>query len=303
MTSVATLAIDPVDPDTIYVGTLGNGVFRSTDGGTSWQPTGTPNFGNDELVGGEGDDTLDGGDGDDRLFGNGGNDTLLGGVGEDTLFGGEGDDNLSGGEGNDTLNGGNGDDTLCGGSGGDHLFGGSGNDTLTEDGPCASEGANSSLLTDSEPNEAAPDRESLLVGGAGTDTITGSQFNDRILLKAGDVDEGQTETINGGEGMDTVVLDGFTEANVAVGSAQIAESDSVAGQEGGTVITDPLTGGTYALSGVEQIRYSHHFAQLGDGGDLVSAFVFTNPSPTASVAGTLSFTDNDGKPPGSASGW
>ncbi len=36
---VVPLAIDPANPATIYVGTFGSGVFKSTDGAATWQPT------------------------------------------------------------------------------------------------------------------------------------------------------------------------------------------------------------------------------------------------------------------------
>ena len=35
---VVTIAIDPSTPDTLYVGTAGQGVFKSTNGGNSWTP-------------------------------------------------------------------------------------------------------------------------------------------------------------------------------------------------------------------------------------------------------------------------
>jgi len=37
---VSALAIDPSTPATLYAGTEGSGVFKSTDGSASWQPTG-----------------------------------------------------------------------------------------------------------------------------------------------------------------------------------------------------------------------------------------------------------------------
>ncbi|MBI4464982.1 MAG: hypothetical protein HY647_09785 [Acidobacteria bacterium] len=40
-TPVVALTVDPSSPATMYVGTFGSGVFKSTDGGASWQPTGT----------------------------------------------------------------------------------------------------------------------------------------------------------------------------------------------------------------------------------------------------------------------
>ena len=40
-TPVAALLISPSNPATVYVGTFGSGVFKSTDGGATWQPTGS----------------------------------------------------------------------------------------------------------------------------------------------------------------------------------------------------------------------------------------------------------------------
>jgi len=37
--SVTALSIDPYEPSTIYAGTEGGGVFKSTDGGNSWAST------------------------------------------------------------------------------------------------------------------------------------------------------------------------------------------------------------------------------------------------------------------------
>jgi photosystem II stability/assembly factor-like uncharacterized protein len=35
---VVSLAVDPVEPNTLYAGTTGGGVFVSEDGGASWRP-------------------------------------------------------------------------------------------------------------------------------------------------------------------------------------------------------------------------------------------------------------------------
>ena len=45
--SVNTLVIDPATPTTLYAGTLGRGVFKSTDAGETWEPvnSGLPGFG------------------------------------------------------------------------------------------------------------------------------------------------------------------------------------------------------------------------------------------------------------------
>jgi photosystem II stability/assembly factor-like uncharacterized protein len=39
-TLIGQLAVDPRNPSTLYAGTGGAGVFKSTDGGATWQPTG-----------------------------------------------------------------------------------------------------------------------------------------------------------------------------------------------------------------------------------------------------------------------
>lgn len=39
---VRCLAVDPLNPELIYAGTQGQGVFRSTDGGDNWRPAGLP---------------------------------------------------------------------------------------------------------------------------------------------------------------------------------------------------------------------------------------------------------------------
>src|SRR5262249_8697532 len=38
--NVLALAIDPTNPATVYAGTAGSGVFKSTDGALTWTPTG-----------------------------------------------------------------------------------------------------------------------------------------------------------------------------------------------------------------------------------------------------------------------
>ena len=38
--AIRSVLVDPASPATIYVGTLGSGVFKSTDGGATWAPAG-----------------------------------------------------------------------------------------------------------------------------------------------------------------------------------------------------------------------------------------------------------------------
>ena len=216
----------------------------------------------------DGNDLLDGGTGDDTLRGDADNDFLIGGDGQDTLEGGSGDDTLLGGPGDDTLSGGPGMDLLLGGEGADVLFGGEANAEPqgSRNAPLESP-ATSGITTDT------------LVGGPGTDNINGSDEDDVILLRKGDVDAGETEQIDGADGHDTVVLNGFTTGNVDLAGANLS---------------DPTTNGAYALSNVEQIQHSGFFAQIGNGAGLTSSFVFTNPSSVNAVGGSLLFSGDDG---------
>lgn len=47
---VVAVAIDPLNPKTLYAGTAGGGVFKSTDGGMSWSPTSLTNVGVSALA-------------------------------------------------------------------------------------------------------------------------------------------------------------------------------------------------------------------------------------------------------------
>lgn len=112
--------------------------------------------------------TASGGLGRDSITGGAANDTLTGGSDHDRLRGGGGDDVLTDGAGDDTLLGEAGDDTLRDGSGFNVLDGGEGADSLSTDG---------SVLG-----------FSTLIGGPGSDVITGSQNNERIDARDGEPD-------------------------------------------------------------------------------------------------------------------
>ena len=60
-------------------------------------------------------------------------------------------------------------------------------------------------------------------------------------------------------------------------------------------VLDPLTGGAYGVSNVEEILYSAFFAQIGNGAGLVSSFVFTNPSSTETASARVDFSDDEGQ--------
>ena len=209
----------------------------------------------DTLNGGDGNDTLNGGDGNDILDGGTGNDILNGGAGDDTLQGGDGNDvfligsaaehgvgeAIDGGAGSDvirftsttlgqtlvlapgvtavesvvigtaagvitgltalnvdasavgsglSLTGNNGANILTGTGFGDVLSGNAGNDTLL-----------------------GGDGNDTLLGGLGQDTVNGGTGDDQItmLVTAGNVD-----TIDAGDGTDTLLLSGVVPGNHVV---------------------------------------------------------------------------------------
>ena len=254
----------------------------------------------DVLQGGEGDDTLDGADGadelsggpgDDALFGRDGADVLNGNFGNDVLSGGDGNDILSGGVGSDMLSGGFGDDVLLGGANADTLLAGPGNDVL--DG-----GDDEDLLIGNEGDDVlkggAGDDE--LRGGEGTDTILAEDGDDFIFLRRGDVDSMRVESIDGGLGVDTLVLNGFYSAtSIPLVSAAPDDTTQQSEPQGGEFwITDPLTGGRYSVTRVEHVLYSSFYAFPGQSGSSPSRLRLTNPSTHESLTGWIEFFSQTG---------
>lgn len=263
--------------------------------------------GNDDMDGGDGDDVLSGGAGDDALAGGDGNDVLSGGAGADRVLGqdggdrmsgGPGDDVLEGGDGNDSLNGDDGADFLDAGAGDDVARGGAGNDTIEGNSGhdvLLGEIGNDTLLGsrgddaldggDDHDTLLGGDGRDVLSGGAGDDLLLGGldadavragSGNDVIILRAGDVPRDEIEGIDGGEGQDTLILNGFPHAELT------------------ETLLDPLTGGTYRLSGLEQIQRAHLFTQIGGSDTAPASFVFINPSSTQASTAQVLFFDSEG---------
>jgi len=136
-----------------------------------------------------------------------------------TVNGGAGNDNITGGDGDDTLSGGDGDDTFGSAAiadGADTYNGGAGEDTMdysarTGDLTVTLDGTNNDGLS-GETDDIKVDVENVN-GGAGDDTITGSNVSNVISGGGGDdtlsggtgngdcsLDE---DTLNGGDGDDT----------------------------------------------------------------------------------------------------
>ena len=203
-------------------------------------------------------DVINGSNQNGRLFGFGGNDLLnaLGGL--DFLFGGAGDDTLNGGADKDFLFGNAGNDTLNGDDGNDRLFGGSGNDSL--DGGLGND---------------------ILNGGSGDDSLEGNKGNDTMLGGTGDDilkwDDGDgSDLISGGDGFDTVEVDG-----------SILEGDSFTlVQQGSKAIFDRVNLVPFKLT----VDTAEAFEVSGEGGD--DSFTISDLSATGLQ--TITFNGGDG---------
>ena len=229
------------------------------------------------LFGGSGNDTLVGGSGGDQLFGQADNDVLLGKGGLDFLFGGAGDDVLTGGDGDDLLFGESGNDRFIWNPGDDtDLFeGGAGIDTTEVNGAGGSEvftltangtrtrfdrldpapfaidmgtmekielnmnGGNdrfsatgnlAALISVTVDGGAGDDTilgsngADLLIGGIGDDFVDGQQGNDTALLGDGeDVfqwDPGDgSDIVEGGSGSDKLLFNGSAGNEIFAASA------------------------------------------------------------------------------------
>ncbi|MBU3694941.1 MAG: calcium-binding protein, partial [Rhodocyclaceae bacterium] len=138
-------------------------------------------------------DVITGTSGTDSLGGYGGNDSINAGSGRDVVGGGVGNDTLLGVAGADTLSGDDGNDSLLGGTEGDCLYGGNGNDVLSGD-------AGNDFLAGGAGRD-------MLLGGVGSDTLAGGEaFADRFGLYIVTPSD-SIDTLNGGAGDDTYVID------------------------------------------------------------------------------------------------
>ncbi|MGH9383106.1 MAG: calcium-binding protein [Vicinamibacterales bacterium] len=257
--------------------------------------------GDDVLAGGDGADVLTGGAGADRVYGRDGDDRVSGGPGDDVIEGGDGGDALSGEDGRDNLDGGEGDDTVRGGAGDDRLNGDSGNDVLIGEGDNdtllgsrgddsldGGDGHDTLLGGDGEDVLSGGPGEDFVLGGLGADSVRAGSEDDLIVIRAGDIGRGETEFIDGGAGHDTLILIGFS---------RIDPLESTPGPVGGDrSLSDPLTGGTYRLVGVEQLQHAHLFTNVGSTETVPASFAFVNPSSQAAVSARAIFFNSDGAP-------
>ncbi|SEV87941.1 Hemolysin-type calcium-binding repeat-containing protein [Aliiroseovarius sediminilitoris] len=187
-----------------------------TGRGTIDEFHGTPILSNDEgtevpvVDGGAGNDTLTSGDDAAYLFGNDGDDVITSGEGVLAGFGGNGDDTLDAARSRDSfLDGGAGDDMLVGGDGDDQLFGGVHETPDEEHTPVTDD----DILIGGAGDDA-------LFGGHGADTLTGGEGDDIInhlghAMERGGAElhdfgwhiDGDQDTLDGGSGDDTLIMD------------------------------------------------------------------------------------------------
>ncbi len=184
------------------------------------------------LFGGAGNDELTGGSGNDQLFGQADNDTLLGRGGFDMLFGGSGNDTLTGGDADDQMFGEAGDDRMIWNPGDDTDLheGGSGNDTSEVNGGGGAEvfttTANGTRVRFDrlDPAPFAIDigtTENLVLNMNGGDDVFSATGNLAALIKI---------TVDGGAGDDTIL--GSNGIDTLLGGA---DDDFIDGQQGNDV--------------------------------------------------------------------
>lgn len=171
------------------------------------------------INGTSGIDTLNGTADPDTISGLAGNDTIHGLGGNDTLSGGAGDDLIFGEEGNDVLNGGTGADTMQGGVGDDIYVIDNLADQVIE-----ANGEGTDLVKSTISLALLDNLENLTLGGGAAIDGTGNDLaNVLIGNRANNILDGLggADTMRGGAGNDTYVVDDVHDLVVESASAGI----------------------------------------------------------------------------------
>jgi len=173
--------------------------------------------------------TITGSPGNDLLTGSAQDDSISGLAGNDTLRGLDGNDTLDGGTGNDSLDGATGNDTYLA-TVGDVLTDAGGIDTVQVDGnwTLAAGFENLTLLgTGNWQAQGNNDANVILGNGganyinsrAGDDTIHAGAGNDSIDISTGSTSTYGNKVIDGGDGVDTIDIDGYARSAIIVNLA------------------------------------------------------------------------------------
>jgi Ca2+-binding RTX toxin-like protein len=159
------------------------------------------------LFGGSGNDTLTGGSGRDQIFGQSGNDQLLGKGGFDFLFGGSANDTLTGGTGDDQVFGESGNDRMIWNNGDntDLNEGGGGIDTVEVNGATAGD----AFTVAANGARVRFDRANLVPFsidiGTSENLVVNMNGGDDSLSTTGDLAALIKLTADGGAGNDTIL--------------------------------------------------------------------------------------------------
>ena len=155
---------------------------------------------------------------------------------------------------------GSGLDQLDGGGGSDRIYGGMHDDTLV----------------------GGPGTD-VLQGGRGADDAAGGDGDDILRLRAGDSDAAVTDRVDGGEGIDTIQLNGFP--------AGVCPETGDGAARCGSELVDSESGGTFAVFGIEAVRHEHVTTSIGDGAN--ARAILVNPTGR-SVEAQLELFASDG---------
>jgi hypothetical protein len=168
--------------------------------------------------------------------------TIYGGLGSDILAGGGGADTIDGGAGNDAVLGGDGDDVFVASDGGDWMRGDAGRDTLSYAGRTAGVSVTpEGVANDGQAGEGdnvADGSVEDVTGGAGNDSLTGTDVANNLTGGAGDdtlTGTGGDDLLDGGTGIDSLsggagidvlkARDGAQESFACGTEADVADAD------------------------------------------------------------------------------
>ena len=295
------------DGNDVLRGGAGNDFLYGEDGDDFLNGEASAAGGADQFDGGNGNDTLSYAQrANDLVVSIGDPNTPAGETGEndvvndsiENVYGGNGNDTLSGSP-NSTLSkrlfGGPGNDTfLQSNTGGadshDYLSGGAGSDTVsyvlrtitvtvTLDGTAndGSSGENDNILSDIE-NVSTGDGDDSITGNANNNVLSaGNGLNningmdgDDIFLQGGDPNNAGNDTIDGGNGIDTVDYSGRTAALTLVMDGSTASGDTGAGENDKI---KPTVENIYGGSGADTITgtTANNYIVGNAGADVISA--------------------------------